>query len=558
LHANCAQRKFGELQFNPVNAYETRKEAGVLRAEPRSSTPALMVLGTGSHVGKSILTAALGRILSDEGYRVAPFKAQNMSLNSAATPDGREIGRAQALQAEACRIPASAEMNPVLIKPSSDVGSQIIVLGQVWGQVSAVDYHRNRVEELFPIVLASYEKLAAENDIIVIEGAGSPAEINLREHDIVNMRMAHAANAACLLVGDIDRGGVFASLLGTLQLLEPADRKLIRGYAINKFRGDFSLLQPGITMMAPRLGIPCTGVIPFLHDLSLDEEDGVAMEDRQTAARVWNAADDDVPARPLRIGVIALPHLANFTDFDPLAAEPSISLAYVERPQELQSADLVILPGSKQTMNDLSWLRHLGFDQALLNLNKKGRLLTGICGGFQMLGTRIEDPHGIEGDGLPSACDGLGLLPIRTVLNATKTTRQVQGTCQAAFFGEQSLGSFRGYEIHLGETVYEEGATRFAEIAREGLGGTYPDGAVSSDGRVLGTYVHGFFDSDSLRHAFIDMARKARGLAPALNHRFVAEERESQLDRLADHVRRALDIDLIRGWAGLARRYAAR
>ena len=245
-----------------------------------------MVLGTASHSGKSIITAALCRILADDGWRVAPFKAQNMSLNSAATPDGREIGRAQALQAEACRIPACAEMNPVLIKPSSDTGSQIVLLGRVWGQVTAADYHTRRVEDLFPVVLESYEKLASDYEVIVLEGAGSPAEINLREHDIVNMRMARAANAACLLVGDIDRGGVFASLLGTLELLEPSERALIRGYAINKFRGDISLLRPGLTMMEPRLGIPCAGVVPYLHDLGLDEEDGVALEDRRSAWRV--------------------------------------------------------------------------------------------------------------------------------------------------------------------------------------------------------------------------------------------------------------------------------
>lgn len=519
------------------------------------STPALMVLGTGSHVGKSILTAALGRILSDDGYRVAPFKAQNMSLNSAATPDGREIGRAQALQAEACRIPACAEMNPVLIKPSSDIGSQIVVLGKVWGQVTAADYHLHRVEELFPTVIASYQKLASEYEVLVIEGAGSPAEINLREHDIVNMRMAQAAHAACLLVGDIDRGGVFASLLGTLQLLEPEERALIRGYAINKFRGDVTLLEPGIRMMGPRLGIPCAGVVHFIHDLGLDEEDGVAIEDRQTAARVWKEADcNSGSGRPLRIAVIALPHLSNFTDFDPLSAEPSVSLAYVERREELQYADLAILPGSKQTMDDLEWLRLRGFDHAILEMHKRGRILMGICGGFQMLGTRIDDPRGIERGGIPSAGEGLGLLPIRTVLNATKTTRQVRGVCRSTLFGEHFAGhEFQGYEIHVGETLYDDSATPFAEITREGLDFAAPDGAISSDGRVIGTYVHGFFDNDSLRHCFVDEARRACGLAASSTHAFVAREREARLDRLANHVRHSLDLDLIRSWIGLSK-----
>jgi adenosylcobyric acid synthase len=523
-------------------------------------TPALMVLGTGSHVGKSILTAALGRILSDDGYRVAPFKAQNMSLNSSATLDGREIGRAQALQAEACRIPACAEMNPVLIKPSSDTGSQIVVLGKIWGQVTASDYHLRRVEELFPVVLTSYEKLASEHDVIVIEGAGSPAEINLREHDIVNMRMARAANAACLLVGDIDRGGVFASLLGTLQLLEPQERSLIRGYAINKFRGDLSLLEPGIRMMAPQLGIPCTGVVPYLHDLGLDEEDGVAIEDRQTATRVWkDTVADPCSERPLRIGVVALPHLANFTDFDSLAAEPTVSLAYVERQEELQNADLVIIPGSKQTIDDLKWLQRRGYDHALWEMHGRGRLIMGICGGFQMLGTRIDDPDGIESGGAPWVCEGLGLLPIRSVFNAKKITRQVRGMCRTAIFGQQpSEPAFHGYEIHVGETTYAVGAMRFAEITREGMNGVIPDGAVSTDGRVVGTYVHGLFDSDSFRHAFVDAARKACGLEPSRTHAFVAKEREARLDRLAEHVRHSLDLYLIRSWIGLSPRRAGK
>src|SRR5580658_8298509 len=266
------------------------------------SARALMILGTASHVGKSLLTAGLGRIFSDDGIRVAPFKAQNMSLNSAATPDGREIGRAQVLQAEACRVVPCAEMNPILIKPSSDTASQVVVLGRVWGQVTAWDYHLRRVEDLFPAVLESYRALAARYDLMLLEGAGSPAEINLQKHDIVNMRMAHAANAACLLVGDIDRGGVFAALLGTMELLTPEDRARIRGFAINKFRGDIELLRPGVEMMERRLGIPCVGVVPFLHHLGLEEEDSVSLEDCRAAPRSWpqQAAS---PERALRIGV---------------------------------------------------------------------------------------------------------------------------------------------------------------------------------------------------------------------------------------------------------------
>src|ERR1700678_3072337 len=280
------------------------------------SARALMILGTASHVGKSLLTAGLGRIFSDDGIRVAPFKAQNMSLNSAATPDGREIGRAQALQAEACRVAPCAEMNPILIKPSSETGAQVVLLGRVWGQVTASDYHQRRVEALFPAVLESYRTLADRHDLILLEGAGSPAEINLRNHDIGNMRMAHAADAACVLVGDIDRGGVFAALLGTIELLEPEDRARIRGFVINKFRGDVELLRPGVEMMEGRLGIPCAGAVSFQKNPGLEEKDSVSMEDRRTVKRAWT--DSSL----LRVGVLAVPHMANFTDFDALAAEP--------------------------------------------------------------------------------------------------------------------------------------------------------------------------------------------------------------------------------------------
>src|SRR3984893_15558562 len=328
-----------------------------------------MVLGTASHVGKSLVTAALGRILTDRGFRVAPFKAQNMALNSAATVDRGEIGRAQALQAEACRISATVDMNPILIKPGSETGAQVVVRGRVRGQVTARDYHQRRVEELFPLVLECYQRLAAAHDVVVIEGAGSPAEINLKAHDIVNMRMAAAADAACLLVGDIDRGGVFASLLGTMALLDRPERQRIRGFAINKFRGDEALLTPGIEMIERRVRRPCMGVIPHIHALGLDEEDSVALEDRRTSARAWRslrtAAPDD-RNRPLRVGVVALPRMANFTDFGPLAHEPAVELAFLEKPEDIGDADVAIDPGTKATLDDLRWLRRSGFADALI------------------------------------------------------------------------------------------------------------------------------------------------------------------------------------------------
>jgi adenosylcobyric acid synthase len=486
------------------------------------SARALMIVGTASHAGKSLLIAALGRIFSDEGFDVAPFKAQNMSLNSAATPDGHEIGRAQALQAEACRVIPSVEMNPILIKPCSDSRSQIVVLGRVWGQATASDFHQRRVEELFPIVLESYRRLAARHELLLLEGAGSPAEINLQQHDIANMRMARAANARCLLAGDIDRGGVFASLLGTLELLKETDRARIRGFVINKFRGDRSVLQPGITAIEKRLGIRCVGVVPFLRDLGLEEEDSVALDSPPGPARMWRPLEREEPARPLRVGVIALPHIANFTDFDALAQEPSVSLAFLQAAADTTDADLLVLPGSKQTVDDLAWLRARGFADALAA--HRGPLI-GICGGLQMLGLSIEDPSGVESGGLGRTVPGLGLLPVRTVMREEKIVRQVTGPV------------VRGYEIHMGETFYENG--------------TIPEGPIVDCGRVWGTYVHGLFDDDRFRHAFLRRTRQACGLAPAPELRPVATEREARINRWADHVRRSLDLDVIRGWIGL-------
>jgi adenosylcobyric acid synthase len=520
-----------------------------MNPETTTRKNALMVLGTASHVGKSILTAGLGRIFADDGYRVAPFKAQNMSLNSAATPDGGEIGRAQALQAEACRAIASVDMNPVLLKPSTDTGAQVILLGKIWAQVTASDYHTHRVEQLFPAALEAYARLADRHDLILLEGAGSPAEINLREHDIVNMRMAHAADAACLLVGDIDRGGVFASLLGTLELLEPTDRQRIRGFVINKFRGDESLLRPGVTAMERRLGLPCVGIVRYLHDLGLDEEDGVALGDRASAARRWKH-DENGPARPLRIGVIALPHMANFTDFDALALEPSVSLAFLEQPEDLAIADLLVLPGSKQTLDDLEWLDRRGFAQKLRRLCQNGVPLVGICGGFQMLGSSIEDPQGIENQGESCERKGLGLLPVRTILGVEKTVRRVHGSLRTNVFATDLSPEtrFEGYEIHVGETFYEPGSRPLAAIRRQGIPGLVPDGAVSASGRVLGTYVHGWFDNDDFRHSFLAAARRAVGLAPTETWAHVAAERDARIDRLADHLRKSLDLDLISSW----------
>ncbi len=507
-----------------------------------------MILGTGSHVGKSMVTAGLCRILSDEGLRVAPFKAQNMALNSAATPDGKEIGRAQALQAEASRTMPSVEMNPVLIKPSSDTTSQVVLLGKVWQQLTAADYFSKRTIEIFPIVLEAYQKLASQYDVMVLEGAGSPAEINLRDHDIVNMRMAKAANASCLLVGDIDRGGVFASLLGTLELLQPEERILFKGFLINKFRGDKNLLRPGIEMIEKRLGLPCLGVVPYVKHLGLEEEDSVAVEDRSTVRRVWGELCDDKSAeRPLRIGVIALPHMANFTDFDALSAEPSVALAFIEKPADIDRADVLIIPGTKQTIADLEWLSTREFDSKIREHSDRNFPVIGVCGGFQMLGLDLADPHGVENDGVPVTRKGLGLLAVSTTLGIEKTTRPVSGRVCATdprFLGPESE-AFKGYEIHMGETTRSAGTPPFARLETSD-GDEFLDGAISTRGLAFGTYVHGVFDTDAFRHNFIDWARAALKLAPAKEKIFATAERDSRLNRWADCLRESLQFDQIR------------
>ena len=512
-----------------------------------------MVLGTSSHVGKSLLTAALCRIAARQGFRVAPFKSQNMSLNSAATIEGLEIGRAQALQAEAAGIAPSVDMNPILLKPSGDMTSQVVVRGKVWGRLSAADYHLRRVEELMPIVRESYEALALRNELIILEGAGSPAEINLKQHDLVNMRMAEMADARCLLVGDIDRGGVFASLLGTVALLDEDEQARICGFAINKFRGDLALLEPGVRMMEERLGKPCLGVVPYMHRLLLEEEDSLGLTGLDTpAAGAWPR--NESPERALRIAVIALPSFSNFTDFDALRAEPTVALHLCRSASQLAGADLVILPGSKQTVDDLLWMRAEGLDRALLDYARAG-LVAGICGGMQMLGEQIHDPHGMESAG---TTEGLGLLAIHTTMQPRKVTSLTTGRLLAPVLFGKPMAEVRlaGYEIHLGETTYLDAAKPLAELVRgAGLAGDsarHPDGCIAANTRVFGTYLHGLFDEDSFRHAFLAAARAFHGLAPAAAYDNWKQKREESLDRLADTVEQSLDMREIFSWAGLS------
>ncbi len=510
---------------------------------------AIMVLGTSSHVGKSLLTAALCRIFAQHGYRVAPFKSQNMSLNSAATLEGLEIGRAQALQAEAARVGPSVHMNPILIKPTGSSSSQIVVRGVIWGRVSAADYHLRRVEELLPVVRESYDVLAHQYDVIVLEGAGSPAEINLKQHDLANMRMAQMADAQCLLVGDIDRGGVFAALLGTLDLLDPEERDRIRGFCINKFRGDTSLLEPGVRMIEERVGKPCLGVVPYLSSLMLEEEDSLALP-----AMTWTQWPQEAPkcgrGRPLRVAVIALPSFSNFTDFDSLRAEPSVSLLFCRNVDPIAQADVVILPGSKQTVDDLLWMHESGLAVVVQQYAETG-LVVGICGGMQILGETITDPLGMEHTGTIA---GLGLLPIGTVMEADKITRNATGEMTPTVLFGQAItdGRVSGYEIHIGRTIYRENATPFAVLAS----GTASldrrlDGCILPDSRIFGTYLHGLFDDDGFRRQFLTAARAYHELDQPDEFLRWKLLREESLDRLACEVEKALDMEAIFGWVGL-------
>ena len=498
--------------------------AGVVSHRAR----AIMVLGTASDVGKSMVVAALCRLLAEAGIRVAPFKAQNMSLNSAATPQGFEIGRAQALQAYAARAVPSADMNPVLLKPSSDTGAQAIVQGRIAGRVDASEFGGRTRERFWPAVVDSYARLSHAYDAIVIEGAGSVAEINLRDGDIVNMAMAHEADARCLLLADIDRGGVFATIYGTLALLDARDRERIDGFAINKFRGNLGLLQPGIASIEERVGKRCVGVIPHRGEMHLDEEDGVAMDRRRRGSR-WTRERADAC---LRIAVLPLPHLANFTDFDALALEPSVDLQYSDDPIELALADVVVLPGSKESVADLDWLCARGLDAAVRRAASE-RAVFGICGGLQMLGEGIDDPHGIETGG---SVRGLGILDLATTFGTAKVTELVRGV------DSQLQVGFAGYEIHVGQTRYGQGLAPFASIRRRGEDFERRDGARSADGRVAGTYVHGLFEGDAFRHAWLAQLRRLAGLPAGSAWSQFEREREQRLDAWAATVRGSLDL----------------
>lgn len=475
----------------------------------------IMIQGTSSHVGKSVLTAALLRSLRNRGIKAAPFKAQNMALNSSVTADGGEIGRAQAFQAEAAGLSPTVDMNPILLKPTGDARSQVIIHGRVFGSMSAREYHLFKKEAL-GFALESYGRLAKEHAVIVIEGAGSPAEVNLRENDLANMGMAEAVDSPVLLVGDIDRGGVFASLVGTLELLEPSERERVKGFIINKFRGDKALLLPGLDFLEARTGKKVLGVVPYFKDITLPDEDGVAVEGFRRS---------EVDVKGVNISVIRLPRISNFTDFDPFRRYPDVALRFVDSPEGLAGSDVVIIPGTKNTLEDLGWLRERGFGQGIKRHLDGGGAVIGICGGFQMLGTVIKDPHGVESD--LKMVDGLKLLNAETALMKDKSTYTVNARIEA-FGGRFEV---KGYEIHMGETAVGGGV--FSVITeRNGKGANVPDGGVSTDGKVWGTYIHGIFDNDGFREAFLNGLRKEKGFDAACAVSF-SEHKERGLSTIA-------------------------
>jgi adenosylcobyric acid synthase len=475
---------------------------------------ALMFQGTGSDVGKSLIVAGLARAFANRGLAVRPFKPQNMSNNAAVTGDDGEIGRAQALQARAARVAASVHMNPVLLKPQSEVGAQIVVQGRVYGAAKAAEYQTIK-PKLMPAVLDSFARLKAEADIVLIEGAGSASEINLRANDIANMGFARAADAPVVLIGDIDRGGVIASLVGTKAVIDPADAALIRGFVVNKFRGDPALFADGMAAIARHTGWEALGLIPFFPEARLlPAEDALALDGARPAK----------PQARLRIAVPILPHIANFDDLDPLDAEPAIDLVRVRKGAALPGdADLVILPGSKATIADLAALRDAGFHIDIAAHLRRGGAVLGLCGGYQMLGRVIRDPAGLEGP--PGACDGLGLLDVETTLSDEKRLEPVQGTSADG-------APFAGYEMHMGATEGPDRARPFARLA-DGS----PEGAVSADGGVIGTYVHGLFADDRQRAAWL--ARFAAGGASVAYEVQV----DDTLNRLAQHLARHVDLD---------------
>lgn len=492
-----------------------------------------MVLGTASGVGKSFVTAGLCRLLSNLGFRVAPFKAQNMSNNSYVTEEGGEMGRAQAVQAECARVKPHVDMNPVLLKPASDNGSQVILQGKSVGHFKAKEFYAQR-KRIVAAIEDSYERLAASYEIIVLEGAGSPAEINLKQNDLVNMRMAELADARCLLVGDIDRGGVFASLIGTLNLLEAEEQERIAGFLINKFRGDASLLTEGLTFLEKRTGKKVWGVLPYERDLWIEEEDAVVVEN-QTGRQ----QDKD----QLDIAVILLPRLSNFTDFEILKQDPSVRLRYVKKPEEMGEPDLLILPGTKATIADLVSLKEKGFHTKILDFVHRGGRVLGICGGYQMMGTSIRDSHGFE-EKDRREIEGLKLFKMTTEFYPEKMLRKVEDVADLEIFGRPVSGRLECYEIHMGRSVFEEPYRPFGNC-----------GVVDSSGKLLGTYYHGLFESSGFRESFLNALAQSVGKKRRIDSRSLqsaSQLKESHYEHLGQLLIQHLNLDWLAEALGIS------
>jgi adenosylcobyric acid synthase len=537
------------------------------------AAPVLMVAGTASSVGKSLLVAGLCRIFAQDGLRVAPFKAQNMSLNSYATRDGRELGRAQAMQAQAAGVEPVVEMNPILLKPEGDARSQVVAMGRPWATLKAGDYYRRR-QALWQFVTGSLDTLRAQYDLVVVEGAGAAVEPNFRSSDIVNMPVARYAQAATLLAGDIDRGGVFGALLGTLELMSAEDRALIRGFIINKFRGDRALLEPALVFITERTGVPVLGVVPHLGALRIADEDSVVLERASPPTPLPKAERGD---GLIDIAVIRLPHMANFDDFDALALEEGVRVRFVGSPEEMGRPDAIILPGSKTTIADLAFVNETGLAANIAARARGGCAVAGICAGYQMLGHVIRDPLHVESE--RDASPGLGLLPVETVFAREKATEQVQAriAAECGFLAEIAGQTITGYEIHMGRTTgFLRKTGSFSEwsnapMRTDGEDGSYArnpagepaptallhvmqrgdervhdaDGAVDESGRIFGVYLHGIFDNPNFRRAWLNSLRPHATSAETLH-----AQREREYDRLADAMRAALDMGAIRAMIG--------
>lgn len=495
----------------------------------------LMVLGTASHVGKSVVVAGLCRLLRRRGIAVAPFKSQNMALNSYVTRSGGEIGRAQAMQAEAAGLQPEIEMNPILLKPSGRGRVQVVLNGKVDGTMSASEYYREKPRFL-AAALDAHAALANRFDVMVIEGAGSATEVNLADRDIVNLPLARALDVPCILVADIDRGGIFASVVGTHALCDADDRRRIRAFVVNRFRGERSLFDDGIDFLEARTGWPCLGVLPYVDWLTLDEEDSVGLDARQQNASSGHNALD--------VAIVRLPHISNYTDFAPLE-QSSVRLRYVDRSEQLADADLIVLPGTKTTLDDLLWLKANGFEEALQRCRSRGSTILGICGGYQMLGTAVRDPEGVESS--HRAVTGLGLLPIQTTMGPEKTTRQVSAVHL------DSGQPVDGYEIHMGQTTAESNVSPFFRIVTRGAKAVDQLDGASADA-VYGTYLHGLFDSRGFSEAFLRTVASRRGKAFAFESTFFKEraydrwadvlENEFKLDRLEEILCRSLSANV--------------